>query len=375
MLEKLIKEKRFKTDTAAIKPQLFDMSLSSSRETLETLLENNHEIEVIDYYAGMLKELFTLEYPHLKTDNIKFQREFDVWQKKLHDDQGKFTCRGVWAYYPWRRQLVHLLLEHEYYRLRTARNNLLVSPSEQKILRDIRVGIIGLSVGQASAMTLTISGICKKLRLADPDIIEITNLNRIHAGVADIGLKKIIKLSRLITELDPFAEPDLYNAAITEDNINDFILKEDKLDIVIDAFDDVRMKAQLRLAAREQRIPVIMATDVADGAVIEIDRYDQDPDIKMFGGRIDEDELRNLPKKVDIKDLAQIAIKMIGIQNPPERMMASIRALGTEIAGYPQLALASFLGGALVTYAVKQIALGNKNMSPRAEVSFPDLLL
>ncbi len=373
MLEQLIQEKRSVSDTKSTKPQLFEADVVSSQKALEEMLTKDKTIEVVDHYEDMLRELFTLDHPQLKVNKIKLQQEFESWAQRQRDDKERFTRCGIWAYYPWRQQLVHVVSEDAYNRLRTARNHLLVNQDEQRILRGIRVGIIGLSVGQASAMTLAISGICKKLRLADPDIIETTNLNRIHAGIADIGLRKTVKVSRLITELDPFANPELFSEAITEGNIDNFLLGDNKLDIVIDAFDDVRMKTQLRKVARKLRIPVIMATDVADGAVVEIDRYDLNPDIQMFGGRIDERELDNLPTEADIKDMAQIAMKMIGVQNPPERMMASIRALGTEIAGYPQLALASFLGGALTTYVIKQITLGNNTLPPRVEVSLSHL--
>ncbi|MFA5030376.1 MAG: ThiF family adenylyltransferase [Patescibacteria group bacterium] len=373
MLEQLIQEKHSVSDTDSTKPQLFEADAVSSQKALEEMLVKDKTIEVVDHYEDMLRELFTLDHPQLKANKVKLQQEFESWAQRQRDNKGGFTRSGIWAYYPWRQQLVHVVPEDAYYRLRTARNHLLVNQDEQRILRDIRVGIIGLSVGQASAMTLTISGVSKQLKLADPDIIEATNLNRIHAGIADIGLRKTVKVSRLITELDPFANPELFSEAITEGNIDNFLLGDNKLDIVIDAFDDVRMKTQLRKVARKQRIPVIMATDVADGAVIEIDRYDLNPDMKMFGGRIDERELDNLPTEADIKDMAQIAMKMIGVQNPPERMMASIRTLGTEIAGYPQLALASFLGGALTTYVIKQIALGNDTLPPRVEVSLSDL--
>ncbi len=373
MLEQLIQENRLVPDIESTKPKLFKADDVSSRKALVGLLESDKSIEVVDRYEDILRELFTIEHPYLKTDKVKFKREFEPWCEKQHDEDGGFSRSGIWAYYPWRRQLVHVVSEDLYYRLRTARNHLLVNQDEQHLLRDFRVGIIGLSVGQASALTLTISGISKQLRLADPDIIEVTNLNRIHASVADIGLRKTVKASRLITELDPFADPELFSEAITEKNIENFLVGKNKLDVVIDAFDDVRMKVLLRKIAREQRIPVIMATDVADGAVVEIDRYDKNSDAKMFGGRIDEHELDNLPTGVEIKDMAQIAMKMIGVQNPPDRMMASIRVLGKEIAGYPQLALASFLGGSLTTYVIKQIALGNNNLPPRVEVSLNDL--
>jgi len=340
---------------------------------LQELIQRDEGIAVFDRYVDMLRELFVIEHPSLSVAESGSSKEFGEWLDKRRDKRGGFTLKGVWAYFPWRRQLVHLPYESEYYRLRTARNSFLVSPEEQLRLRDLKIGIIGLSVGQASALTLAISGIGRQPRLADPDVIEATNLNRLHAGVADIGISKAVVVGRLITELDPFLDPILLSSRITEGNIDDFLSKGGKLDTVVDAFDDVRMKIILRIVARKHRIPILMATDVADGAVLEIERYDLDPYVPMFGGRVKENQLRELPIKVDIKNFAQLATNMIGVQRPPERMLDSIRALGAKLAGYPQLGLASFLGGSLTTYAIKRIALGDTDLPPRIEISIDDL--
>lgn len=366
-------QQRHESDEEAARPQLFDMDKPTEVKGLEALLENARDLVVVDRYDEMLRELFVVERPPLKYDPSRLKKEYDAWLANHQDGKGGLIRCGVWAYYPWSERLIHIPHENEYYRLRTARNHNLVTAEEQTKLHDVRVGIIGLSVGQAPALTLTISGIGHNLRLADPDAIDASNLNRIHAGVADVGVKKTVVLSRRVTEIDPYAEPELHPSSITEDNIEGFFTKNGKLDIVIDAFDDVKMKIKLRLAARKHKVAVLMATDVSDGSIVEIERYDLNQQLPIFGGRVNEQELGTLPAVLGKDDMARMAMMMIGIQTPPPRMMDSIRGLGTHIAGYPQLALASFLGGSLATYVIKRIALGATDLPPRVSISYDEL--
>ena len=62
----------------------------------------------------------------------------------------------------------------------------------------LTIGIVGLSVGHAIAHTLALEGMCGRLRLADNDRIELSNLNRIPATVLDIGINKAVVAARRI---------------------------------------------------------------------------------------------------------------------------------------------------------------------------------
>ncbi|MEA3446404.1 MAG: hypothetical protein U9R19_16950, partial [Bacteroidota bacterium] len=82
----------------------------------------------------------------------------------------------------------------------------------------------------------------------------------------------------------------------------------------------------------------------------------------------------NLPPEMKYEDIAQIAMKMIGPENVPQRMVESLKLVGKELAGHPQLALASFLGGAIMAYTIKRIALDKKLSSERLYIQFEKLL-
>jgi len=123
MLEQLIQEKHSVSDTDSTKPQLFEADAVSSQKALEEMLVKDKTIEVVDHYEDMLRELFTLDHPQLKANKVKLQQEFESWAQRQRDNKGGFTRSGIWAYYPWRQQLVHVVPEDAYYRLRTARNH------------------------------------------------------------------------------------------------------------------------------------------------------------------------------------------------------------------------------------------------------------
>lgn len=354
-------------------PKIFCLKLNKDREELRALLDARPSVRVVDHYEEIIKELLIIENPPLRGDPDQLNKAFRERITTNSRPDGDVEDCGIWIYYSWSQVLLHLPEENDYYRLRTARNHELVTIEEQDILKSARIGIIGLSVGQASALTLTISGIGKNLKLADPDTIDASNLNRIHAGAADIGTAKTTLLARRITEIDPFARPEIFSQKITKENIDNFLVKNSKLQIIIDAFDDVKMKVELRRAARRHGVAVLMATDVGDGAVLEIERYDLDSQTPMFGGRISESNLNNIPERPTINQMGQIAMAMIGLTHPPERMIKSIQGLGRHLSGYPQLALASFLCGSLTTYAAKKIALGDPDIPKRISILLEDL--
>jgi len=124
-----------------------------------------------------LEELFFIENP-------KLHRSDPASKLQLKKFVAQSPIRGIWAYYPWLHAAVHMPPEHIYFRLRTARNRDLIEEDEQRRDRELVVGIAGLSVGSAVVSTLVATGGPRTMKLADPDTIEITNLNRIQGRTA-----------------------------------------------------------------------------------------------------------------------------------------------------------------------------------------------
>ena len=85
------------------------------------------------------------------------------------------------------------------------------------------------------------------MKIADPDIIEITNLNRMRATAFDIGNNKADVAAQNVWEIDPFAEIEVWNEGVHLAKLKDFLLRKPALDIFVDEMDDISMKVAARL--------------------------------------------------------------------------------------------------------------------------------
>lgn len=64
--------------------------------------------------------------------------------------------------------------------------------------------------------------VCGELRLADFDVLELTNLNRIRTGTHNLDLPKVYSVAREIAEIDPFIKVKCFAAGLTEKNMDFF---------------------------------------------------------------------------------------------------------------------------------------------------------
>ena len=314
----------------------------------------------IDILAGALEELLLIEYPPLKRDPAAKERLSSFIAEK--------NIAGIWVYYPWRKAAVHMPPEEIYFKLRTARNRNLITEAEQNSYRNLRVGIAGLSVGSAVVSSLVATGGPKHLKIADFDTLEVTNLNRIRATLLDVGENKAEIAARTAWELDPFAEIELYREGLREDTLVQFLAKP-KLDVFIDEMDDLRFKVLAREECRKLKIPVLMATDNGDSAILDVERFDLE-DAPPFHGRIalDAATLVSLTPQERMK----AAVTIIDPAFYTQRQQESINVLGKDIAGIPQLGTSALLGAGAITYALRQIAIHGNMPSGRYVLSFEE---
>lgn len=267
-----------------------------------------------------------------------------------------------WVYYPWRSALVRLLAPAGFHRLRLDRNRNKITADEQLRARALSIGVVGLSVGHAVAHTLALEGLCGRLRLADFDQLELSNLNRVPATVFELGVNKAVAAARRIAELDPYLEIDIERRGITEENLDEFL---GGVDLVVEECDSFDAKVLVRDRARASGIPVIMET--SDGGVLDVERFDLEPDRPLFHGLVgdlDRDALARLtteqkvPYALDILDGAAIT----------PRMAASALELGRTLSTWPQTGGDVALGGACVAAAVRRLARSQTLPSGRIRV-------
>lgn len=312
--------------------------------------------KTIDTLLSAYSELFYIEHPQVSKNNP----QATILLKKYLE---KTKMSGVWVYYPKIKTALHIPTEKVYFRLRTARNRNLILEAQQEKYRQAVVGIAGLSVGSAVVASLVATGGPKFLKIADPDVIEITNLNRMRATLFHVGRNKAEAAAEQVWEIDPFAKVEVWEKGIHEKDLKKFLIKKPRLDVCVDEMDDIVMKIAIRLSCRTARIPVVMATDNGDSIIVDIERFDLEPERALFHGKVNiaESKLTRLTRRQFI----ELSTKIIDPNYFTTQQQSSILAIGTELAGIPQLGTAAAIAGAAVSYVVRKIVTGEKLPSGR----------
>jgi len=332
------------------KPVLYFPEHPESARAYHELLEQNKSVLIIDHIGLMIAEL-------IKTRNPGASFSEAVMQLKIAEflNGKKPENYGVWVYYPWLNRMVHVLAEEDFIELRTSRNQYKILPEEQKVLRAKKVGIVGLSVGQSVAVTMALERCCGAFRLADFDVLELSNMNRIRSGVHEIGELKVVNTAREILEIDPFLDVEIFSQGLHRDNMQAFFLRNGQLDLVIDECDSLDVKLLLREYARQWRIPVLM--DTSDRGMLDVERFDEEPHrpiLHGFIGDLKADELGDLTTEQKIPYI----LKIVGVETMSERMKVSMMEVEQSIRTWPQLASNVVLGGGITGDVARRLLLG-----------------
>ncbi len=269
---------------------------------------------------------------------------------------------GRWAYYPWRRTVVAVLGPRGFRAVRLDRNRNHITTQEQDRLGALRIGVAGLSVGHIIAHTLATEGVCGRLRLADFDRLELSNLNRVPASVFDLGLNKAYVAARRIAELDPYLPVEVFDAGLTFDTVDEFV---DGLDILVEECDSLEMKAAVRVAARERGIPVLMAT--SDRGLVDVERFDKEPQRPILHGLLGELDLALLPGMSNREKVRHLLRHLEAEQMSP-RGAASLLEIDRSVSTWPQLASDVVLGASVIAEAVRRIGLDEEMRSGRNRI-------
>lgn len=267
-----------------------------------------------------------------------------------------------WVHYPWRDTAVRVLGPTGYRTLRFDRNRNKITALEQASMRDLRVGVVGLSVGHAVAHTLAIEGLCGELRLADFDELDLSNLNRVPATVFDLGVNKSVVAARRIAEIDPYLTVVTFEDGLVESNMDRFL---DGLDIVVDECDSLDTKLVLREHARARRIPVVMET--SDGGLLDVERFDLEPDRPLLHGLLGDLDASAL-RDIAPEQKASFAARILDPTKLTPRMLASVPEIGRTLSTWPQLGSDVALGGASVATVVRSFGLGSPPPSGRVRI-------
>ena len=335
-----------------------------------TSLKNDHtELVIHDQIELAIDELFDIAYP-AKKDSKSLDEVSDFGKQLVGDSPHQW---GTWVYYPWLNQVVHFPPKQELRALRTSRNRNLITAEEQRTLYNATILIVGMSVGSNIVEALVSQGIGGKLILIDMDIIEPSNLNRIRSAYHQVGLHKVEAISRKVWEIDPYIEIIDYREGLNEQNLVE-ILDQHKIDVLVDEMDELKMKIILREHAKQRKLPVVMAADDGDDALLDIERYDLDPELELFEGRIPQTILEEIKAgSIPRPKLGMMIGKyFVGAENVPLRMYQSLGEVGKTLPSWPQLGGAAALSGISLSYTIKKILLGKPIKTGRILISLDE---
>ena len=273
-----------------------------------------------------------------------------------------------WAYFAWQHSIVRILGPGLYRRVRLDRNRIKITGDEQERLSSRRIGIAGLSSGYSIALALVLEGLCGHLRLADFDTLELSNLNRVPLGLFEVGVNKAVAAARRISELDPYLSLEVLTDGVTATNADEFI---DGLDMLLEQCDSFDMKVVLRDSARRQRVPVVMQTN--DRGLLDVERFDLEPDRPLFHGLVDVDALTDVAELTP-EQKTPLLLKIIDARQMSDRGAASLIELGRTVGQWPQLGSETLFGAAMVAAVARRIGLGRPLPSGRLRTDPDDLL-
>ena len=342
-----------------MEPVVFD----PKQGTLDDFKRKNQAERTIDEYPELLKELFLIRNPQYRF-NPNYAEALAAFEKEHYASKPPEEA-GAWFYFPWNRTLVHFLPDAMHQELRTARNKFLITKEEQEKFYGMKVGIGGMSVGSHAALTIAMMGGAREIRIADPDTISGSNLNRIRLDYTYVGTNKCEAVARLLWQTNPYSTIKTYTDGITRENMDEFL---GGLDVFVECMDHPEMKILTRLECRTRGIPVVMATDNNDGIIFDIERYDLDKNLELFNGvagHLTLEEFQKFPPQ----ELPKLATKIAGIDAVQPRMLHSVSEVGRSLYSWPQLGDAATLAGIATAYVVKRLALGLPLKTGKLEVN------
>jgi molybdopterin/thiamine biosynthesis adenylyltransferase/nitroreductase len=348
------------------KPVFISKEQHADKQKFDSFIKKYEGKVILDLFASQKKELIKIRNPSRRLKNGEIKDLYHQWLgDKIAD------CEGTWLFYPWSDRLLHIVDEDEFIELRTSRNQYKITVDEQQELFKKTIGIIGLSVGHAVAVSIAMERTCGKLKLADFDTIELSNLNRIKTGLHNIGVNKCIVTAREIAETDPFIEIECFPEGITKENMRGFFLDGGKLDMLIDECDELSIKIGCRIMARSFQVPVLMET--SDRGMLDVERFDLEPDRSIFHGMLAGIPVEQFDQVSDQEKL-QLVMKIVDARNVSKRGKVSLVEIGQSIGTWPQLASAVTLGGGVVTDVCRRIFLGQFTESGRYYVDLESII-
>ncbi len=259
--------------------------------------------------------------------------------------------------------------EHFYHEFTKAAGDF-VSIELQENLRHARLLIGGCgSIGSPVATTATRSGM-EDIVMADPDVVEESNLARQDYTYDQVSVNKSVALKDNLKKINPYPDFKAVPEGITEENVEELVKNADIL------FDGIDIRAsdmmyKFHEYAAKYKKPVIVGYDLAGTAMLAIYRYDK-KDMAPLNGDISPETMdqfrmvKSAYKEGRISEaqfLDYVNHTLTGAINPFKVPVEQFTQLINKKEGEtrtPQMGTTSRLIGALAVETMKQILLGNE---------------
>lgn len=355
-------------------PLIVSTATDHGVNALRKLFETKPIFRIIDSYDEQLAELFVSRNPQLYQASYEVKKASLVSLVEAHYGNTPPWQKGAWVYYPWSGLVVHVLEENLFWEARTIRNHDLLTADEQARFQAFRAGFAGMSVGSNAAIATVLESGSAHMKIADSAVISGSNLNRILTGISSIGEQKATVIARQLYEMNPYITIEKTSGNIDASSLPTFFTEPWPLDVVIDEIDDLKIKIMLRVEAKKRRIPLIMATDLGDDVMLDVERYDLDGDLPLFHGLAGDIETV-LGRDVSKREWLKYATQIINTKNVPLSMQKSLLKVGRSLVTQPQLGGTAMTAGAAIAFAIRQLALGGELKSGRTMLSLEKTFL
>ncbi len=252
---------------------------------------------------------------------------------------------------------IYLPNHNVYYSMFTDRNRGVISSEVQEDIRNTRFIIFGVGSTGGDFATMIAQMGAENILIADMDQLDASNLNRQHGSFRDIGKNKTDIVARRIWDINPYVNVEIFTKQITPIDVDKIIGENTSLRrIILLAMDDKDSIIEVHSKAKENSIPVFMATDIGHAAHLAIFDYSKS-DTKIFNGKFSLDEAKK-------SSLLEFVAKFIKIKDlPNEYLDAAKGMLKGELEVIPQLTTASKKAGAKTVEEVISYFEGRKSKS------------
>ncbi len=182
----------------------------------------------------------------------------------------------------------------------------------RSILNNAHVLVAGASVASLAASTLVRDGRIGYLSIGDPKGPNATNFNRTAYDCLDVanGESKAIAFARQMHRQDPTQIIYLEKNGFNEENVNIFLSGSEtrkKIDVVLEAIDNIQEKIRLLKIAQRNQIPLIQIADIGSKAALSFN--DSKSKSLVFG--LNDNRL----KKILENDFLLAAAYFLGLDN------------------------------------------------------------